>query len=47
MQQLRYIVAVAWAANFSRAAEQCRVSQTSRNQQILKLEDDLGERCFR
>ncbi len=46
MQQLRYVVAVARTRNFSRAAEQCRVSQPSLSQQIQKLEDELGERLF-
>jgi LysR family hydrogen peroxide-inducible transcriptional activator len=46
MHQLRYVVAVARAANFSRAAEQCHVSQPSLSQQILKLEQELGERLF-
>lgn len=46
MHQLRYVVAVARARNFSRAAEQCRVSQPSLSQQIQKLEDELGERLF-
>ncbi len=46
MHQLRYAVAVARSRNFSRAAEQCPVSQPSLSQQILKLEDELGEQLF-
>ena len=46
MHQLRYVVAVAHARNFSRAAEQCHVSQPSLSQQIQKLEEELGERLF-
>lgn len=46
MHQLRYVVAVARTGNFSRAAEQCHVSQPSLSQQVQKLEDELGERIF-
>jgi LysR family transcriptional regulator, hydrogen peroxide-inducible genes activator len=46
MHQLRYVAAVARAGNFSRAAEQCHVSQPSLSQQIQKLEEELGERLF-
>ena len=46
MHQLRYMIAVARAGNFSRAAEQCRVAQPSLSQQIMKLEEELGERLF-
>jgi LysR family hydrogen peroxide-inducible transcriptional activator len=46
MHQLRYVVAVARTGNFSRAAEQCHVSQPSLSQQVQKLENELGERLF-
>ena len=46
MHQLRYVVAVAKTANFSRAAEQCHVAQPSLSQQIKKLEDELGDLLF-
>jgi len=46
MHQLRYAAAVARMGNFSRAAEQCHVSQPSLSQQIQKLENELGERLF-
>lgn len=46
LQQLRYVLAVARTGNFSRAAEQCHVSQPSLSQQIQKLENELGEPLF-
>lgn len=46
LQQLRYVLAVARTGNFSRAAEQCHVSQPSLSQQIQKLEEELGEKLF-
>lgn len=46
MQQLRYVVALARTGNFSRAAEQCHVSQPSLSQQVQKLEEELSERLF-
>jgi LysR family transcriptional regulator, hydrogen peroxide-inducible genes activator len=46
LHQLRYFLAVAKHSNFSRAAEQCHVSQPSLSQQIQKLEEGLGEKLF-
>lgn len=46
VHQLRYVVAVARAGSFSRAARDCHVSQPSLSQQIRKLESELGEPLF-
>lgn len=44
--QLRYVCAIAETGSFSRAAERCKVAQPSLSQQVLKLEEDLGEKLF-
>jgi LysR family hydrogen peroxide-inducible transcriptional activator len=46
MHQLRYFLAAIRTGSFSRAAEECHVSQPSLSQQILKLEEELGEPLF-
>ncbi|MDX3100538.1 LysR family transcriptional regulator [Nonomuraea angiospora] len=46
LQQMRYVVAVAETANFTRAAERCRVVQSALSHQIARLERELGARLF-
>lgn len=46
VHQLRYVVAIARTGSFSRAAQDCHVSQPSLSQQVRKLEEELGERLF-
>src|SRR5262249_3144292 len=46
MHQLRYFLAIAETGNFTRAAEQCHVSQPSLSQQIIKLEEEVGHKLF-
>lgn len=46
LHQLRYVMAVAEAGNFTRAAERCFVSQPSLSQQVIKLEAELGHKLF-
>ncbi|MFC5720711.1 LysR family transcriptional regulator [Streptomyces gamaensis] len=46
LQQMRYVVAVAETANFTRAAERCHVVQSALSHQIARLEGELGSRLF-
>src|SRR5512132_26077 len=46
LRQLQYVVAVAEARSFRRAAEACHVSQPSLSQQIADVERALGVRLF-
>ncbi len=46
LHQLRYFVAVAETGGFSKAARICFVAQPSLSQQIIKLEQELGQRLF-
>ena len=46
LQQLRYVVAVAEAGNFTRAAERCFVVQSALSHQVARLERELGARLF-
>ena len=45
--RIRYFLEVAKTGNFSRAAENCHVSQPSLSQQIIKLENELGDILFK
>ncbi|MBK7975099.1 MAG: LysR family transcriptional regulator [Deltaproteobacteria bacterium] len=46
LRQLQYVVAVAEARNFRRAAQLCHVSQPSLSAQLAQLEEALGVRLF-
>ncbi|MFR9768722.1 LysR substrate-binding domain-containing protein [Nocardia sp. SC052] len=46
LQQMRYVIAVAEANSFTRAAERCLVVQSALSHQIARLERELGARLF-
>ncbi|WP_307618969.1 LysR family transcriptional regulator [Streptomyces sp. V3I7] len=46
LQQMRYVLAVAETASFTRAAEQCHVVQSALSHQVARLEKELGARLF-
>ena len=47
MHQVRYFLAVAQTLNFTRAAEECNVTQPSLTRAVRQLEDELGGDLFR
>ncbi len=47
LYQIRYFLALCGTLNFTRAAEECHVSQPSLTRAVKKLEDELGAELFR
>ena len=47
MHQIRYFLAVCETLNFTRAAEQCNITQPALTRAIQKLEEELGGLLFR
>ncbi|UWG95544.1 LysR family transcriptional regulator [Dehalobacter sp. DCM] len=46
IEKLSYFIAVAKHKSFTRAAEECHISQTAISQHIVKIEDELGTKLF-
>lgn len=46
LDQLRYVVAIAEAGNFTKASDRLKIAQPSLSQQIMKLEREIGHRLF-
>src|ERR1700722_6912351 len=46
LQEIRYFLALTRTLNFTRAAEQCNVSQPALTRAIQKMEDELGGVLF-
>ena len=46
LKQLEYIVEIAKEKNITHAAEKLFISQSALNQQLLKLEKELGTQLF-
>ena len=46
LKQIEYIVKIAETGSITRAAEQLFITQSALNQQLLKLEQQLGIKLF-
>lgn len=46
LRQLEYIIAIADQGNISKAAEALFITQSGLNQQLIKLEQELGIQLF-
>ncbi len=46
LRQLEYFVAIVETGSFSLAAERCNITQPSLSQQIIKLENEIGQQLF-
>ncbi len=46
LRQLEYFIAIVETGSFSLAAERCNITQPSLSQQIIKLENEIGQQLF-